>query len=77
MEKQTKKRHEYLTSPAVIISFCIALFWFGTTRWTLNSRINRLEDLQKEIDVVEIQTTLTSIQKDISRIKLSLDKLQK
>lgn len=72
-----QKRRQHLTSPAVIISLLVAIFWFGVTRWTLNNRINRLEDFQKEINMVEIQSTLASIQSDISRIKLSLQQLQK
>ncbi len=72
-----QKRRQHLSSPGVIISLLVAIFWFGVTRWTLNNRINRLEDFQKEINMVEIQSTLASIQSDISRIKLSLQQLQK
>lgn len=72
-----QKRRQHLSSPGVIISLLVAIFWFGVTRWTLNNRINRLEDFQKEINMIEIQSTLASIQSDISRIKLSLQQLQK
>jgi len=72
MEK--KKRYEHLTNPATIISLIVAIFGFWVTRWTLNNRINRIEEFQQTVDMVQIQSTLSSIQKDIEWIKIELRK---
>lgn len=72
-----QKRYQHLTNPATIISFIVAVFWFGITWWTLNNRINHLEEFQSTINMVEIQSTLATIQSDINWIKLSLTQLQK
>ena len=69
-----KKRYEYIFSPATVVSLLVAIFWFWVTRWTLNYRINRLEDFQKEVNLVEIQSTLAAMQKDIERIRIQLQK---
>lgn len=69
-----KKRYEYIFSPATVVSLLVAIFWFWVTRWTLNYRINRLEDFQKEVNLVEIQSTLAAMQKDIERIRIQLQR---
>ena len=68
-----KKRYEYITNPATIISFIVAVFGFWITRATLNNRLNNLEEFQSTVNMIEIQTTLSSIQKDIERIKMTLN----
>lgn len=67
------KRKEYVTNPARIIAFCGFLITVWITRWTLNYRVNKLEDFQKEVNLVEIQSTLSQIQTDIERIKINLN----
>lgn len=73
MDKQINKRKEYVTNPARIISFCIFIFWLWVAYATINNRIERLETFQKEINLVEIQSTLSQIQTDIERIKINLN----
>jgi hypothetical protein len=67
------KIKEYLSNPAVRVSFCIFLVSIGVTRWTLNLRINVLEQKTAEIDNIkaqyyDIQTKLAEIQTNISWI---------
>ena len=67
------KIKEYLSNPAVRVSFCIFLVSIGITRWTLNLRINVLEQKTAEIDNItaqyyDIQTKLAEIQTNISWI---------
>ena len=66
------KRKEYITNPARIIAFCGFLITVWITRWTLNYRVNKLEDFQKEVNLVEIQKTLSQIQTDLEWIKKNL-----
>ena len=70
-----KKRYEYIFSPATVVSLLVAIFWFWVTRWTLNYRISRLEDFQKEVNLVEIQSTLAQIQVDLQWVKNTLAKV--
>ncbi len=74
MDKQTNKRKEYITNPARLVAFCCFLFSVGITRWTLNYRVNKLEEFQKSVDLVKIESTLTAMQKDIERIRLNMNK---
>lgn len=67
------KIKEYLSNPAVRVSFCIFLVSIGITRWTLNFRINVLEQKTAEIDTIkaqyyDIQTKLAEIQTNLSWI---------
>jgi hypothetical protein len=41
---------------------------------TLNNRVQNLEDFKSEVNIVEIQSTLTSIQKDVEWIREQLRK---
>lgn len=67
------KRRQHLTNPWVIISLLVALFWVWVTWGVLNYRVNKLEDFQKEVNLVEIQKTLSQIQTDLERIKINLN----
>lgn len=73
MDKQTNKRKEYITNPARIVSFCVFIFWLGVAYSTILWRIQKLEDFDKSIDMVKIESTLSQIQTDIERIKLNLN----
>lgn len=72
MEKQTNKRKEYVTNPARIVSFIVFIFWLWVTYATITNRIQKLEEFDKSIDMVKIESTLSQIQTDIERIKLNL-----
>lgn len=65
---------EYIKNPATVITFIVFIFWLWWIRATLNFRLNKLEEFQQTIDMVQIQTTLSSIQKDIERIKIELQR---
>ena len=66
------KRKEYVTNPARIVSFIVFIFWLWVAYATLTNRIERLENFQKEINLVEIQSTLSQIQTDILWIRETL-----
>lgn len=72
MNETNKKRYNYLTNPWVIISLLVTIFSIWITRWTLSYRVNKLEQFQQEVNLVELQKTLTAMQKDIEYIRLSL-----
>jgi len=67
------KIKEYLSNPAVRVSFCAFLIWLGITWGTLNFRVNALEQKTAEIDTIkaqyyDIQTKLAEIQTNLSWI---------
>ena len=72
--KMLEKIKNYLSNPAVWISFLCFVFGLGVSYATLNSRISALEKEQAELDAAYIQTTLAQIQTDIQWIKIELQK---
>lgn len=70
---KTNKRKEYITNPARIVSFCVFLFGLWVSYATLLSRIQKLEDFDKSVDMVKIESTLSQIQTDIEWIKINLN----
>lgn len=69
-----EKRITYLKTPWTIVTLIIFIFWLWWIRASLNFRINKLEEFQHSVDMVEIQSTLTAMQKDIERIRIQLQK---
>lgn len=67
------KRKEYITNPARIVSFCVFIFWIWVTYATITNRISKLEEFERSIDMVKIETTLTAMQKDIEYIRLNMN----
>lgn len=72
MDKQTNKRKEYITNPARICSFIVFIFGLWVAYSTILNRIQKLEDFDKSVDMVKIESTLSQIQTDIERIKMNL-----
>lgn len=68
------KRKEYITNPWTIISLLVFTFWLWWTYFSINARLNTLEEFQHTINIVEIQKTLSQIQVDISRIKKEIER---
>lgn len=64
----------YLSNPAIRISFIVFVFWLGAVWGTLNSRITAIEKAQSEIDISSIQSQLSAIQTDLQWIKYQLQK---
>lgn len=73
-DRLMQKWKEYITNPATIITIIVFVFGLWISWATLNNRVNRLEEFQQSINMVEIQSTLSSIQKDIEWIKIELQK---
>lgn len=69
-----EKIKNYVTNPAVWISFIAFVFWLWVSYSSLNSRISAIEKEQAELDAAYIQTTLAQIQTDIQWIKIELQK---
>lgn len=72
MDKQTNKRKEYITNPARIVSFIVFVFWLWVAYASIITRIARLEDFERSVDMVKIETTLKEIQVDLSWVKNAL-----
>ena len=72
--KMIEKIKNYLSNPAVWISFLCFIFWLWVSYATLNGRISAIEKEQAELDVAYIQSTLAQIQTDIQWIKIELQK---
>jgi len=72
--RMIEKIKNYLSNPAVWISFIVFVFglWFSYSK--LDSRISAIEKEQAELDVAYIQSTLAQIQTDIQWIKIELQK---
>lgn len=74
MNETQKKRYQYITAPATVVAAFAALAWMIVSRTTLNNRVQSLEDFKSEVNLVEIQSTLTAMQKDIEWIRIQLQK---
>lgn len=66
------KRREYITNPARIVSFIVFVFWLWVAYASITTRITRLEEFEKSVDMVKIETTLREIQVDLSWVKNAL-----
>lgn len=65
-------RLERLKKPTTIWSILVFAFTLGGLYATFNSRINALEEFKQEVNVVELQKNIVSIQKDVEWIKLNM-----
>ena len=61
-----------LKKPTTIRSIIVFVFSIGMTYATLNNRIEQLEQFQREVDIVELQKSIVSIQKDVEWIKINM-----
>lgn len=74
MDKTQKKRYNYITTPATVIAAFVWLIGVIISWTTLNNRVENLETFQREVNLTELQTTLTAMQKDIEYIRLNMFK---
>ena len=65
-------RLERLKKPTTIWSILVFAFTLGGLYATFNSRINALEEFKQEVNVVELQKNIVSIQKDVEWIKINM-----
>lgn len=72
MDKTQKKRYEYITTPATMITALVWIIWVVVSRTTLNNRVQHLEEFKADVNIVEIQTTLKEIQVNIAWIQKTL-----
>lgn len=66
------KRKEYITNPARICAFIVFVFWLWVAYANIITRITRLEEFERGVDMVKIETTLREIQVDLSWVKNAL-----
>jgi hypothetical protein len=65
-------RLERLKKPTTIWSIIVFVFTLGGTYFSINARINALEEFKQEADILELKTSIVAIQKDVERIKLNM-----
>ena len=65
MEKMQKIKN-YITNPTTRISFIVFVFGLGMMWANVNNRISIVEQKQEEFNVIEIQTQLAEINKNIA-----------
>ena len=70
------KIKDYLSNPATRISFTIFVFWLWAGYATLNSRLSAVEEKQEEFNVINIQTQLAEINKNIAWIQKDIERLK-
>ena len=71
------KIKEYITNPATWVAFIIFVFWLWWAYATLNSRISVIEEKQEEFNVIQIQTQLAEISKNIAAIQVDVERLKR
>lgn len=67
----------YLTNPANLISLIIFIFTLGVTRSKLNGKIEDLERRISKLEELDLDSRLTQMQIDLDWIKKTLDELKK
>jgi uncharacterized protein YoxC len=56
---------KYITSPDVIVSFIIFVFWLGATWSNLNAKLKELEKRIDKIEGLDLDARLTEIQTNL------------
>ena len=55
----------YITSPDVIVSFLIFVFWLGATWSNLNAKLKEMEKRIDKIEALDLDARLTEIQTNL------------
>ena len=56
---------KYITSPDVIVSFIIFVFWLGATWSNLNAKLKEMEKRIDKIEALDLDARLTEIQTNL------------
>lgn len=56
---------KYITSPDVIVSFIIFVFWLGATWSNLNAKLKDMEKRIDKIEALDLDARLTEIQTNL------------
>lgn len=56
---------KYITSPDVIVSFVIFVFWLGATWSNLNTKLKDMEKRIDKIEALDLDARLTEIQTNL------------
>lgn len=56
---------KYITSPDVIVSFIIFVFWLGATWSNLNTKLKDMEKRIDKIEALDLDARLTEIQTNL------------
>lgn len=66
MDKTQKKRYEYITTPATMITALIWIIWVIVSWTTMNFRVQALEDFKAEVNIVELQRDIQDIKTNVA-----------
>lgn len=56
---------KYITSPDVIVSFVVFVFWLGATWSNLNTKLKDMEKRIDKIEALDLDARLTEIQTNL------------
>lgn len=65
-------RLERLKKPTTIWSILVFAFTLGGIYFSINARLDALEEFRKEANIVELQKSIVQIQTDVERIKINM-----
>ena len=60
--------YSYLSNPSTIVNIVVLVFWLGMTRANLNSKLKELEKRIDKIEDLDLDSRLTEIQTNLKRI---------
>lgn len=58
----------YITNPATIVNIVVLIFWLWMTRANLNTKLKELEKRIDKIEDLDLDRRLTEIQTNLKRI---------
>lgn len=66
MNETQKKRYQYITAPATLITAIIWIIWVVVSWTTLNTRVQHLEEFKSEVNIVELQRDIQDIKTNVA-----------
>ena len=60
--------YDYLTNPSTIVNIIVLIFWLWMTRANLNAKLKELEKRIDKIEDLDLDSRLTEIQTNLKRI---------
>lgn len=66
MDSTEKKRYEYITAPATMITALLWIIGVVISWTTLNNRVQHLEEFKSEVNIVELQKDIQDIKTNIA-----------
>ena len=60
--------YNYITNPATIVNIVVIVFWLWMTRANLNTKLKEIEKRVDKIEDLDLDSRLTEIQTNLKRI---------